>query len=211
MKKTTLLLVFCLFIASLYAQNPALNTPKFKGIEITGTVDQFGSKLSSQGFTFLGKESYGSAYIGRFAGKDDCILYLASVENSKDIASVNVVIGLRLSDFFEVYSYETWEKILDDYNDLKGLLTEKYGQPTEQNTGFSKDASTYSSYAKLSSVKEGQCEYYAEWGDSDVDKMVVRLSIAGGKSMGLECAIITLQYKNVEKSKDSRKEIIDDL
>ena len=210
MKKTTLLLAFCLFIASLFAQNPALSTPKFKGIEITGTVDQFGNKLSGQGFTFLGKEDYGSIYTGRFAGMDDCIIYLIPVENSKDIASVNVVFGLNFSDY-EVHSYETWENLLSDYENLKDLLTEKYGEPTEKNTGFSKGAYTATSYFKLSAVKEGQCEYYAEWGDSHVDKMVVKLSITGGKSMGLSCAIITLQYKNVEKSKDSRKEIIDDL
>lgn len=210
MKKSTLLLAFCLFVVSLYAQNPALSTPKFKGIEITGTVDQFGAKLSNQGFAFLMKESNVSMYQGRFAGTNDCIIILNPVENSNDIASVNVAFGLNFSDY-EVHSYETWEKLLSDYEDLKELLTEKYGEPTEKNTGFSEDAFTATSYLKLSAVKEGQCEYYAKWGDSDVDKMVVKLSIIGGKSMGLECALITLQYKNVEKSKDSRKEIIDDL
>ena len=98
-----------------------------------------------------------------------------------------------------------------DYYSVFTKLVEKYGEPTEKNTGFSEDAFTATSYLKLSAVKEGQCEYYAKWGDSDVDKMVVKLSIIGGKSMGFECALIKLQYKNVEKSKDSRKEIIDDL
>ncbi|MBR3577368.1 MAG: hypothetical protein IKN98_01155 [Bacteroidales bacterium] len=210
MKKTTLFVAIFLLFATLNAQNPALNVPKFKGIEITGTVDQFGTKLSSQGFTFIGKESYGSAYMGRFAGKDDCFIVLAPVENSNDIASVNVMIGLKFSEY-EVYSYETWEKLLSDYNDLKDLLTEKYGEPTENTEGFTKDAYTHSSYSKLNSVKNGQCEYSAKWGDKDVDKMVVRLSITGGKNMGLECAIITLQYWNVEKTNSSKKEIIDDL
>lgn len=210
MKKIALLFTFCLFAASLYAQNSALTIPKFKGIEITGTVDQFGAKLSSQGFTFFMKESNFSIYQGRFAGKNDCIIFLIPVENSKDIASVNVAFGLNIDDD-EVHCYETWEKLLSDYEDLKELLTEKYGEPTEKNTGFSKDAYTATSYLKLSAVKEGQCDYYAKWGNEDSDKMVVELSITGGKSMGLSCATITLQYKNVEKSKDSRKEIIDDL
>jgi hypothetical protein len=211
MKKiTTLLLAFFVFIASINAQNPSLNTPKFKGIEITGTIDQFGAKLSSQGFTFIGKESYGSAYTGRFAGMDNCILVLSPVENSKDIASVNVLIGLKFSEY-EIHSYETWEKLLKDYEDLKDLLVEKYGEPTEKNAGFTQDAYTSSSYLKLHSVKEGQCEYYSKWGDPDIDNMVVGLSITGGKSMGFDCAIITLSYFNVEKAKNSKKEIIDDL
>lgn len=210
MKRITLLLTFFAMVASLCAQNPALSTPKFKGNEITGTVDQFGTKLSSQGFTFIGKESYGSAYTGRFAGMNDCIVILLPVENSKDIASVSVLIGLKF-DGYDIHSYETWERLLKDYEDLKDLMTEKYGEPTEQNVGFTRDAYTGSSSQKLHSVKEGQCEYYSKWGDPDVDKMVVRLSINGGKSMGFDCAIIVLNYYNVEKANSSKKEIIDDL
>jgi len=141
---------------------------------------------------------------------DDCFLILSPVENSKDIASVNVFIGLKF-DGYDMHSYETWEKLLEDYEHLKDLLTEKYGEPTEQNVGFSQDASTSSSFLKLYAVKEGQCEYYSKWGDPDVDKMVVRLSITGGTSMGFAGAVIMLNYYNVEKANDSKKEIIDDL
>jgi hypothetical protein len=212
MKKTAILLAFVLFAvaASLNAQNPALSVPKFKGVEITGSIDQFGAKLSSQGFTFLSKEDYGSVYMGRFAGMDDCLIYLLPVENSNNIASVNVVFGLRHSEY-EVYSYETWEKLIGDYERLKDLLTEKYGKPTEENEGFSKEAYTANSYLKLSAVKNGQCEYSTQWGDSDIDKMVVQLAITGIKKMGLEYAVITLQYRNVDKIKDYKKRILDDL
>ncbi len=209
MKKVVLLVCFFIGIYA-YAQNPALSVPKFKGNEITGTIDQFGAKLTGQGFNFIGKQDYGSVYMGRFAGMDDCWIILVPVENSNDIASVSVLIGLKLSEY-EVYSYETWEHLLRDYNALKDLLTEKYGQPNENNEGFSKDAYTSTSNMKLNSVKEGQCEYYTKWGNEDVDKMVVELSIVGGKNMGIDCAIIALGYTNVAKSKDSRKEIIDDL
>ena len=88
-----------MLVALLNAQNPALSVPKFKGIEITGTVDQFGSKLTNQGFKFLGNEDYGSVYMGSFAGINDCLVILVPVVNSKDIASVNVIIGLTLSDY----------------------------------------------------------------------------------------------------------------
>lgn len=125
MKKIAILVVFVLFAvaASLNAQNPALSVPKFKGIEITGTVDQFGAKLSGQGFTFLSKEDYGSVYMGRFAGISDCFVYLVPVVNSNDIASITVMIGLKPSDY-EVFSYETWEDLLGNYEFLKDLLTE---------------------------------------------------------------------------------------
>lgn len=210
MKRISIFLAFFLFATLLNAQNPALSVPKFKGMEITGTVDQFGAKLTSQGFTFMGKEDYGSVYMGSFAGMSDCVVILAPVVNSKDIASVVVMIGLKLSDY-EVYTYESWEKLLNDYNDLKDLLTQKYGEPTDENEGFTKDVSTSSSFLKLLSVKEGQCEYYAQWGDSEVDKMIVQLAITGGKNMGFEAALITLRYWNVDKVRDSQKEILDDL
>lgn len=212
MKKIAILVVFVLFAvaASLNAQNPALSVPKFKGIEITGTVDQFGAKLSGQGFTFLSKEDYGSVYMGRFAGISDCFVYLVPVVNSNDIASITVMIGLKPSDY-EVFSYETWEDLLGNYEFLKDLLTEKYGKPTEENEGFSKEAYTANSHLRLSAVKDGQCEYFAQWGDSDIDKMVVRLDISGIKNLGREYAVITLQYRNVDKMKDYKKGVLDDL
>lgn len=211
MKKIIIFTVLCLFAVSTFAQNPALNVPKFKGIEISGTIDQFGSKLASQGFTFLTKDNNSAIYQGRFAGMNDCLIYLIPIENSKDIASVSVLIGLTFSDYGDIYCYETWEKLLSDYESLKDLLTEKYGAPTEQNAGFAQDAITSTSYLKLHAVKEGKSEYYAQWGDFDMDKMVVELSITGGKNMGQEIAVITLKYANVEKSNTARKEILDDL
>ncbi len=211
MKKITLLAAFCLFAIFAFAQNPALNVPKFKGIEITGTVDQFGTKLASQGFKLLSKEANTYLYTGRFAGQDDCLIYLLPVENTNNIASVSVMFGVKISEYGSIYSYETWEELIEDYNNLKDLLTEKYGQPTEQNEGFAQDVYVPDSYFKLHAVKEGQCEYYAEWGDEDVDKMVVNLSIRGGKSMGKAIVVVKLQYDNVDKNKDARKEILEDL
>lgn len=211
MKKLTLLVAFCLLAIFAFAQNPALNVPKFKGIEITGTLDQFGTKLAGQGFDLLSKESDGYIYTGRFAGQDDCLIYLLPVENSNNIVSVTVMFGMKVSEYGSMYSYETWEKLIGDYNSLKDLLTEKYGQPTKQNEGFAQGAYTLSSSLKLSSVEEGQSEYYAQWGDSDVDKMVVNLAIRGGRNRGDRYAVIALQYYNVDKGKDDHKEILEDL
>lgn len=209
--KLFLLAVISLLVTATNAQNPALKVPKFKGMEITGTVDQFGSKLAGQGFTFLSKEDNTAIYQGRFAGQDNCFLYLRPVENSKDIASVSVMVGINFSDYGTVYSYETWEQLIKDYDYLKGLLTEKYGTPAEQNEGFQRGAYTSSSYLKLEAVKEGQCDYYATWGDEEVDKMVVKLMIVGGSNMGERMAAIAIGYSNVDKTNAARREILDDL
>lgn len=211
MKKAVVLLTFFLFAISLYAQNPALSVPKFKGVEITGTVDQFGAKLASQGFKFIDKMENNAVYMGRFAGMDDCLILLFSVENSKDIAAVLVLFGISISEYGTIHSYETWESLFGDYKRLKDLLAEKYGKPTDENESFSADAYTSSSYFKLHSVKEGQCQYYTKWGDDDVDKMTVKLAIGGGRSLGFDCATVVLGYTNVAKSEDSKKEVLDDL
>lgn len=211
MKNTIIAVLFCALTTIVLAQNPALKVPKFKGMEITGTVDQFGSKLAGQGFTFLSKEDNTAIYQGRFAGQDDCLLYLYPVENSNDIASVFVVVGVNFSDFGTIYSYETWEQLIKDYDFLKNLLTEKYGTPVEQNEGFQRGAYTSSSHLKLEAVKEGQCDYYATWGDEEVDKMVVKLMIVGGSNMGERMAAIAIGYSNVDKTNAARREILDDL
>lgn len=211
MKNTIIAVLFCALTTITFAQNPALRTPKFKGVEITGTVEQFGSKLSAQGFQFLSKDNNTAIYRGRFAGQDDSYLYLIPVENSKDIAIVSVMMGLKISDYGTVYSYETWEQLERDYENMKDLLTEKYGDPSEQNEGFLNGASTSSSYLKLHSVQEGQCDYYATWGDVDVDKMMVKLAIVGGRNMGEQVAMIVIVYSNVEKNNMARKEILEDL
>lgn len=211
MKNTIIAVLFCALTTITFAQNPALRTPKFKGVEITGTVEQFGSKLSAQGFQFLSKDNNTAIYQGRFAGQDECYVYLVPVENSKDIASVSVLMGLKISDYGTVYSYETWEQLIRDYENMKDLLTEKYGDPSEQNEGFMNDALTSSSSLKLHSVQKGQCDYYAIWGDEDVDKMVVKLAIVGGINMGERMAMIAIGYTNVEKNNIARKEILEDL
>lgn len=211
MKNTIIAVLFSALTTITLAQNPALRTPKFKGVEITGTVEQFGSKLSAQGFQFLSKDNNTAIYQGRFAGQDECYVYLVPVENSKDIASVSVMMGLKISDYGTVYSYETWEQLMRDYENMKDLLTEKYGDPSEQNEGFLNGASTSSSYLKLHSVQEGQCDYYATWGNADVDKMMVKLAIVGGRNMGERMAMIAIVYSNVEKNNAARKEILEDL
>lgn len=211
MKNTIIAVLFCALTTITFAQNPALRTPKFKGVEITGTVEQFGSKMAAQGFQFLSKDNNTAIYQGRFAGQDECYVYLVPVENSKDIASVSVMMGLKISDYGTVYSYETWEQLMRDYENMKDLLTEKYGDPSEQNEGFLNGASTSSSYLKLHSVQEGQCDYHATWGNADVDKMMVKLAIVGGRNMGEQVAMIAIVYSNVEKNNMARKEILEDL
>ncbi len=82
---------------------------------------------------------------------------------------------------------DSWANLEEDYNQFKNMLTNKYGEPTSHSETFKEGASTFNDEAKMSSLKEGNCDYWAEWkvdnGDikvkidfiSDIDKGYISL------------------------------------
>lgn len=97
------------------------NHLKFKGVPIDGTLKEFVSRMKRNGFKSLGSEDGVEVLQGDFAAYKECIVYVSTLDNKDLVSRISVVFPKQ----------ETWEYLYGDYKNLKGLLTEKYGQPSE--------------------------------------------------------------------------------
>ena len=102
---------------------------EFKGIPITGHVDDFAAKLQALGYNPLTITDNGVVVmLGQFVNKD-CFIYLNSTATSKQVWKVSAVIEDR---------YTSWSSIKSDYHKYKNLYIKKYGQPVLDDHVFSR-------------------------------------------------------------------------
>ncbi|MGP1591426.1 MAG: hypothetical protein ACTTHI_06485 [Prevotella sp.] len=145
-----LLLVFS-FIGAM-AQNTNEHL-KFMGIPINGTLESFTQKLVAKKIKSIQAAEGIGLFNGTFAGKMNCNIYVATVPNRNIVSKVVVILPPR----------ETWAWLESDYNEFKQMLTSKYGEPFQHSETFKAGAFTTSDYSKMSSLREGKCEYYTAW------------------------------------------------
>ena len=149
---------------------------EFKGIPITGHVDDFAAKLRALGYTPLTVTDNGIIVMtGQFVNKD-CFIYLSSTAKSKQIWKVSAVIEDR---------YTSWSSIKSDYHKYKDLYIKKYGQPASDFHFF---LSPYSEGdgCEMLALQNDKCSYFTVF------------KVAGGLigvSMFPSCSI-GFQYEN---------------
>lgn len=102
---------------------------KFKGVEIDGSLSEMVTKLKTKGFTYLGAEDGIAILQGDFAGYRDCQIVVLSMKETGKVNAVAVAFPDR----------EEWSSLKGDYDRLKSMLTEKYGEPSQVIEKFNKD------------------------------------------------------------------------
>ena len=137
----------------------------FMGIPITGTVENFAQKLGAKGFKKVFSNKDAVVFEGEFAGYSGCTIYVLKVPNRNIVYRVGV--------FFPKES--SWARLEEEYNQFKDILTNKYGDPTLYSEKFKEGALTFNDDAKMSSLKEGNCDYWTGW---EVDKGDIKVEIA---------------------------------
>ena len=125
----------------------------FKGIPITGTVENFAQKLGAKGFKKVFSNKDAVVFEGEFAGYSGCTIYVLKVPNRNIVYRVGV--------FFPKES--SWARLEEEYNQFKDILTNKYGDPTLYSEKFKEGALTFNDDAKMSSLKEGNGAYWSAW------------------------------------------------
>lgn len=136
----------------------------FKGVPIDGTLDQYVSKMKQSGFTHIQTKDGTAILNGDFAGYKDCYVGVSTLKQ-KDLVYKIVVI---FSD------KKTWSTLSGNYFDLKQMLTEKYGKPSEVVEQFDGYSQPTDDEAKMYKVKFDNCKYYSIW---QTDKGEIQLSI----------------------------------
>lgn len=193
-------LIFSLFLASVmvataFAQEESEHLT-FKGIPINGTLSEYVAKMKQAGFTYVDTRDGMAMLQGEFAGFKGCIV---GVNTFKPHNKVNAVVVIFPEQ-------DNWGDLESDYNHLKSMLTEKYGEPSECVEEFqgSEPADNSSKFFRL---KLNECTWYTTY---STPKGKIQLSIENqGVIMG--SCFVGLRYFDKINSEAVRAQAMEDL
>ena len=118
MKKHLSLLLACLlFAGTIFAQQHL----SFKGVPINGTLKEYTDAMVKAGFHYEGTQDGVSILSGDFAGYKNCIVGVSTLKNCDVVSRIAVLFPNK----------DTWSSVLNDYETLKSMLTQKYGYPSD--------------------------------------------------------------------------------
>ena len=164
MKRILTIVAFIFSFMFVMAQTPNKHLT-FKGIPITGTLESFAQKLEAKGLKKVYSDKTRVLLEGEFAGYSGCNILVGKVPNRNIVYHVSVFLPEESS----------WARLEEQYNQFKDMLTNKYGEATLHSEKFKEGASTFSDGAKMSSLKEGNCNYWTQWA---VDNGIITVDIA---------------------------------
>ena len=164
MKRLLTIVAFIFSFMFVMAQT-SNNHLTFKGIPITGTLENFAQKLVAKGLKKINSDKNFIGFEGDFAGYSGCKIAVSKIPTRNIVDRVDV--------FFPTES--SWARLEEQYNKFKDMLTNKYGEPASHSETFKEKASTFSDAAKMRSLKEGNCHYWTQW---EVDNGDIQVQIA---------------------------------
>lgn len=195
MKKSLLSLFLVLTTLLSFAQTSDHLT--FKGVPIDGTLEEYVSKMKKSGFSHLGTEDGTALLNGDFAGYKNCYVGVSTLKQKDLVHKIAVIFPDK----------DTWSTLSGNYFDLKRMLTEKYGKPSDVVEKF--DVPSYSQprddQDKMYKVKFDNCKYYSIW---ETDKGEIQLSIDHN---GVTNCFVKLAYFDKINSEKIKAKAIDDL
>lgn len=192
MKKLVTTLACLIILGGIMAQEQHLS---FKGVPIDGTLKQYTNAMIKAGFQFEGTEDGLSVLSGDFAGFKDCLIGVSTLSNCDVVSHIAVLFPER----------ETWSSLLNDYEQLKSMLTKKYGRPemrSERFTGYVGDSDDL----KMLALHSGEYEWYTVF---STDLGNIELSLLEGSSYG--SGMVRLSYYDKINSEKVLNSAMDDL
>ncbi len=167
----------------------------FKGIPIDGTQDAFVKKLEAKGFKREKRVDNCIYMSGRFAGYNNCQVF---VDRNTYVNLVNSV-GVSFP------AADNWAQLQTAFNAMETMLTKKYGQPTDEVKEFVPFTPS-GDPEKFAAVKANQCKYMANYKNGD--KGTITLTIANGEK---GVCFVVLKYIDRKNYKIGQEGAIDDL
>lgn len=190
MKKHFALVVCFLFtMTTAFSQEHML----FRGVPIDGTVESFAQSLVSKGFTKIGIQDGNTMLSGKFTGRDVIIVAYSSPA-SKKVYRVGVIYQVD----------NTWSVIENLYNDLKSMLTQKYGAPALVNETTTEHSSLYSR-DKLFALRMDKLIWESGW---LLENGAVSVKMAHQEALGVMVVIV---YEDKINTDATTSEYIDEL
>jgi hypothetical protein len=166
----------------------------FKGVPMTGTVENFVEELWNRGGLGIDERSKGRVWMkGDFAGYTNCQIVISPIEGKNLINSV-------LVKFPTCYN---WQCLISKYTELKEMLITKYGTPSsiveKFNAGYIDDSQ------KIKEINYGRCSWYTLFNTS---QGTIKLAIA---THILNSAVVIIEYTNKTGVNNNKATAIEDL
>ena len=196
--KTILTTLFCLLlIATSFAQSKTdtIKHMTFKGVPIDGTLNEYVSKMKQSGFILIGTEDGVAMLKGDFAAYKDCVIGVATLKGKDLVSKITVIFPTR----------ETWSTLASNYFNLKELLTEKYGEPSEIVEKFDTYSEPDDDNSKMHAVGMNNCKYHTTF---ELETGSIQVSIGND---GFSSSFVILSYYDKVNSEKIRQKAIDDL
>ena len=172
-------------------ENPHL---MFKGVPIDGTLSEYVAKMKLNGFTVVASEPGMSLLQGDFAGYKDCFVGVVTMKQKDLVSRIKVLFPDR----------EDWASLYGNYLDLKEMLIQKYGQPSEVMEEFPSHSSVTSESLKYMYAKGGECNYFTAF-ETPKGRVSLRIDNTDSK------CFISLTYTDKINGEIMKAKAIDDL
>lgn len=197
MKKVLIALFLSLTVFDSFAQTNADSSKHltFKGVSIDGTLEQYVSKMKQNGFKHLSTKDDLAMLQGDFAGYKNCYVGVSTLKQKDLVYKIGVLFPER----------DTWSTLSGNYFDLKQMLTEKYGKPSDVVEKFDKQSEPRDDNSKMYEVQFDRCKYSSIW---EMDKGKIHLSIDHNS---VTSCFVTLAYFDKINSATIKKQALDDL
>lgn len=123
----------------------------FKGVPIDGSLKHFIKKMENVGFEYIGDNKGVAILKGDFAGYKNCIIGVTTLQNIDIVNTIGVVFP-KCSE---------WVGLEQNYNSLKNMLIQKYGNPAEVVEKFEGIGPVVDSNDKYYKLQMNQCTWYS--------------------------------------------------
>ncbi len=166
----------------------------FKGVPIDGTLNEYVSKMKKSGFTHTGTKDGIALLKGDFASYKNCIVGVSTLKQKDLVSKIAVLFPDR----------DTWSSLSSNYFNLKELLTEKHGAPSdcvEEFQSYTPDDDG----SKMTLVHLDACKYSTIY---DTERGTIQLTIDHDSNS--RC-FVKLTYFDKINSETIKKEALKDL
>jgi hypothetical protein len=197
MKKAIIILTILMNIFSSTAQTKTDLSQHltFKGVPLDGTLDEYVFKMKQNGFKHLSTEDGMAMLQGDFAGYKDCYVGVSTLKQKDLVHKIGVLFPEK----------DTWSTLSGNYFDLKQMLTEKYGKPSDVEEKFDRESESRDDGSKMYEVKFDRCKYESIW---VTDKGQIQLSIDHNS---VTSCFVKLAYFDKINGETIKKQALDDL
>ena len=192
MKKILFMIMFCISSFMGFAQTDT--HLKFKGIPITGSLNEFVTQLKNKGLVYQGSQDGIALLKGEFATFKDCNIGVATFDVTDEVCKVVAILPEK----------DSWNSVTGDYNTLKELLTQKYGKP-EVTEIFSGERVPSNDFLKFHALLDDECNYSSKF-NSEGGYIVLTMN-----KTDYNKASVILHYYDESNTKTVIQKALDDL